>query len=491
MKTENITRSLRFENLALFGVILFLASVLSFVDVQDFRPNMDSMTYGVLAKNILRSGDWLTLHYTKQAYADFFQHPPLAIWYLAVVFRWFGVSNMTLKWASASFFVGTAWVVGAWAYSFWQPRENLTFQERSVTALIAVLILLTSARYLKPAAHYLLDSPLAFFLIFSGFLFHHAIGVGSREVRFGLSLISGLSASFAILTKGLPAFVLPVFILGISVLSRTFRRGVFGFLIGLALPLGLFLASASGQIFIQNYWSQSVAGRVGGSLPIEMHLAPLVNLAKTWWPWLPVWLFSWWVGWKRIRLEGDGVKLILPMLIPLGLVLGFALNGRFLEHYLVPFYPFAAVSIAALFSSKLSRHSGRILKGTIAVATLVLIASLFKAVEFQGADYRNPLIRLHERASRECGSISSSVPLVYAPETVDLWYGLALGAWATHWEPQVISVGEEIPTVRPILLVRKSDGGVPASWTGTVLIEEGPYRLEASHADLKADCRSF
>ena len=145
----------------------------------EYRPSMDAMTYGSLAKHILSSGDWMRLHYSHQAYADFFQHPPLAIWMTAVVFKWLGASDLTSKILPNLF----AWFCVLGVYLWGLRWRNAWW------GFIASLVLLTSIRFTKYSVGFLLDPFLAAGMIWSVFLAQVSVAGDSKQTvrgRMGL-----------------------------------------------------------------------------------------------------------------------------------------------------------------------------------------------------------------------------------------------------------------------------------------------------------------
>ena len=63
----------------------------------EYQPGMDAMTCGALARHISLTHDWWRLHYATQAYADFYQHPPLGMRATALVFKWVGAWDLSAK----------------------------------------------------------------------------------------------------------------------------------------------------------------------------------------------------------------------------------------------------------------------------------------------------------------------------------------------------------------------------------------------------------
>src|SRR5918993_5233926 len=70
----------------------------------------DEAIYAQIAKEMLSSGDWLTLHW---GYEPFFEKPPFLMWSTATLFSLFGVSELTARAASALSGVGAVALVYA------------------------------------------------------------------------------------------------------------------------------------------------------------------------------------------------------------------------------------------------------------------------------------------------------------------------------------------------------------------------------------------
>ena len=71
----------------------------------------DAMVDSVVAKNVLKTGDWKVLHYV-DGYANFYPHPPLAIWIQAIGFKIWGISDTTARLPACLFGLLTVLIVG-------------------------------------------------------------------------------------------------------------------------------------------------------------------------------------------------------------------------------------------------------------------------------------------------------------------------------------------------------------------------------------------
>src|SRR5215210_3359563 len=91
----------------------------------------DEAIYAQVSKEIVKGGDWLTLHWE---YTPWFEKPPLLMWVTALFYRLFGVSEFWARLPSALSgiaLIGVTYVIG-----------KLTYGKR--VGLLAAVILLTS-----------------------------------------------------------------------------------------------------------------------------------------------------------------------------------------------------------------------------------------------------------------------------------------------------------------------------------------------------------
>ena len=86
-------------------VVALFSCVMLFTRSWEGDLHGDPVHYAAVAKNILTTGDWLTMHDGPDlVYAN---KPPLMFWLVAVSFRLFGASTYTAKFWSCMFGVGT------------------------------------------------------------------------------------------------------------------------------------------------------------------------------------------------------------------------------------------------------------------------------------------------------------------------------------------------------------------------------------------------
>ena len=145
----------------------------------------DTMTYGRIAKNVLRSGEWLTLHHHQGWVVD---KPPLTIWLMAVSLRVGGATDTALRLWQLLFALGLAALVYGLA------RLAATREEGALAALIFLTTTQVFYQNLIPQQ----DVALTFFLALTLFEYLRYLRDGRRRS----AILMGLWLGLAALTKG-------------------------------------------------------------------------------------------------------------------------------------------------------------------------------------------------------------------------------------------------------------------------------------------------
>jgi 4-amino-4-deoxy-L-arabinose transferase-like glycosyltransferase len=393
---------------------------------EEFRPGMDAMTYNALAKHILTTGDWKVLHYSSNAYANFYQHPPLAIWIQALFFKVFGATDITSKIFPNLAALGTIVVVYHWGKkiaSHW-------------VGFLGGIMLIASIRYTKYAIGLMLDVPMTFFLVLGAFLWLRSTVI--------TSFLSGICFAAAFLCKGPPAAILPAAVMLMALVQPKKQALSFlSFVVGAAIIFLMWFSWGQGFQYLTTYWKTSVAGRIGGGT-FTQHLAPVVNLVQVYWYGLPFFL----LGLFRL-IKSRSLDVWMAALLACGTIAGFCYSGNFLEQYLVPFYPFAAILVAIELNRLFEKLQiffawNRLKEITVSVMVLgIFVYSLIMMavpIHVQGNDHQNPYRELLKLAAKQCRA--PDVKLILIPNWVsEDWWAYASGLWYTPWD--VKSVGDQ------------------------------------------------
>ena len=111
----------------------------------------DETTYADIARQMLRDGDWLTLHWNGRPWLN---HPPLFYWLMVVDFRVFGISEWAARLPAAVFGAAGVSLAYLWCVALGRPRG----------AVVAALALLLNVQYFLESRMAIIDSTFLFFI---------------------------------------------------------------------------------------------------------------------------------------------------------------------------------------------------------------------------------------------------------------------------------------------------------------------------------------
>ena len=323
------------KEFAAVGLLLALSAVLfGFLLGHDSLYDWDEAWYGQVVKELLATGDWITLQWRG---APFFDKPPLAIWVMAASAQAFGLNETALRLPSAIASVLTVLVLyGIARQGFGRIRP----------ALLSALVLLTTLPFVKAGRMAMLDGPLALTFTLGVFCFVMA----RRDARWGLGL--GLTVALTWMIKG-PLALLLLLLLGATSLwereARIWRSPWLftGLLLGTALVLPWYALEwqRHGMTFVKAHLGLHVVGRALSTMdandgPPWFYLAHIASLDH---PWLFALVPAGWYAWKRRR--DPMIRLALCWSL---MVLGaFSAAATKLPWYVVPAYPAIALLLGA------------------------------------------------------------------------------------------------------------------------------------------------
>ncbi len=472
------------QNRHLPALTLFLLYLLMYWTAPHlYRPGMDAMTYGAVAKHILETGEWARLHYSAQAYADFFQHPPLGIWMMAISMKVLGTADWVLKVLPSLIGASVCTAIYYWGKKVAESRVVLAPNTSSpairpeMYGFIAALVLLTSTRFVKYSTELMLDPFLVGFSVFGLILL-------ARSALVVSPYLGGLMIGAAFLSKGLFAFA--PFVTGLVFISakyfsketragESFRKGSL-WILGTATPFILWFIFGGANEYLYRYYVEHVAGRIG-SYTLREHFEPLRNLFILYWPWIPFYFYG---AYRILRANGlralarwEGLALVTSM----AFMGGFVLVASFLEQYNTSFYPFAAVVVAYPLSEGrigewLFRAREKILLGLLLVIIGVGIFSIIRPAQFTNSEFRNPIRIALKRAARECTPVVDQ-RIMISTTVSEIWYTLAMGAWNTPWDAYSGQATMTPAEARSDILLAAASDLVGAGWMPTSIRESG------------------
>ena len=182
------------------GFIIASGLILFFNLWNKSLENHGYLRYAEVAREMIRSGEWVVPHLNGEVYID---KPPLLFWLIAIPASLYGsVTPLIARWPSAL----AGWV-GIIILFLWGKRIYGTIQ----SGLIAGGILLSSYQYFFQARLPKTDMLLCLFILLSLYFFYLGYGAFGRRrsLLYGLSFFS---MGLGVLTKG-PFGLLPLMIL--------------------------------------------------------------------------------------------------------------------------------------------------------------------------------------------------------------------------------------------------------------------------------------
>lgn len=275
----------RTQALALFAlgaVILFARSG------QGTLANYDDCYYAEKAKEMLRTGDWLTPHFSGRMTLD---NPPLFLWIIAACFAVMGRSDWSAIFGSA--LSGVLAVTRVHRLAARLGRDGFE-------AFVAAGVLLTTGYFLKYAGHAMFDVFLTLLFVFAMEAYRDAY-----DGRWRGWLVLGVCAGLGVLTKSVLG-LFPLIVVGLHLLwqRRLFTRAAAGLALAFGVTLlviapwyGAQLGMRPAQFLHQHVgwllWERGfVIGRAQQTL--ASRFAYVTEIATLYWPWLPFALAGLW-----------------------------------------------------------------------------------------------------------------------------------------------------------------------------------------------------
>lgn len=347
------------------ALVIFLFTVLAFSQLSlGGLPTYDDCYYAQKAKEILQTGDWLTMRTNG---IPRFDNPPLFMWLVALSFQVFGVNEFAARLPSA--LLGLVTVVLTY---FFARRLSGPW-----AGFYSAFVLSTTLLFVRYSRRAMTDVTLTFFVTLA--LFALFLGVNKDRRYF---LLWGGSIAGAVLTKS----VLGLLPLGVTVLFLC-TTGKGRLLLDRWFYLGVALAAVlSGSWYLHQYWSFGPAFLqvhfgwliVGRSFflepqPWHARFYYLRELGVHYWPWLPLLLFGllrWARSWRR---KDEGAYLLVLWLATY--LLGLSIPQARVVWYMLPIFPAAAMICGSTAAALLSDRK-RVLVASVGAAAVATVLAL-------------------------------------------------------------------------------------------------------------------
>jgi len=335
----------------------------------------DPVRYAAVARNILATGDWLTLHDGPGCvYAN---KPPLMFWLVAMNFRLFGVSTYTAKLWSCLFGIGAClmtYLVGRRLFG-------------GTAGMLAGCMLAMTVGFVPNAVDLRLDSAVTFFAV----LAVYGILRADQDDRPRWLLLVGLAAGLGAMTKpsaALHVAALTLLLLGVrrpSMLVTPFMLGALALAAAIAAPWHVLLVTRQGEGFVDVYFREQIGSRMAMGVHFFSHVwANMSVLLLRSLPWWPLGVYA--VARRRRSGSRERWGTCLALLWIAEVVILMAVPPKRYDRYTMPAYP--AIALLAGFGLNLLL-SVRVRKAVAyaAMTTALLIVFVLATVPVQVHTY--------------------------------------------------------------------------------------------------------
>jgi 4-amino-4-deoxy-L-arabinose transferase-like glycosyltransferase len=170
--------------------------------------NHDYLRYAEVAREMIRSGDWIIPRYNGKIFLD---KPPLLFWFIAIPSYIYGsVTPLLARLPSAL----SAWI-GTLLLFLWGRKIYGTTQ----SGLIAGGIALSSYQYFFQARLAKTDMLLCFFILLSLYFFYLGYGASGKR-RYLFHVLSFFAMGLGTLTKGPFGLFIPLFVISLFLIKE-------------------------------------------------------------------------------------------------------------------------------------------------------------------------------------------------------------------------------------------------------------------------------
>ncbi|HLY18756.1 MAG TPA: glycosyltransferase family 39 protein [Bryobacteraceae bacterium] len=371
-----------------FWILAILCAILALAPLRTGDlTGYDDAQYAHIAKDILRTGDWLVLHSNGEPALE---NPPMLEWMEASLFAAFGFSDSLARLPAALCGFGTIILV------YWLARK-LTGDP--ATAVIAMFVMATTLYFLKYMARGMTDVPFTFFALCAVC----AWSLTEDDPRWYLAV--GACTALAQLTRSMMGLALPaVFVLHLIVTRRRPPvRYALPALMLAYLPLTAwyaYLIHSFGAWFltVHSAWLRNEV--YGGLAPSWRRYTGAFEyawmLARSYWPWLPAMI----AGIIAVIRGRDRRLWLLILWVAVVFALCAAARSRVLR-YMLPAYPafaiLAALGLKQFVPVRYLRAGLRVATPILALAVVAVAA--FPRTHLEAAETR-PIARAATAATQ-------------------------------------------------------------------------------------------
>jgi len=335
----------RLDEGRIIGGLIVVSGIILFFNLwARSLENHDYLRYAEVAREMIRSGDWIVPRYNGAVYLD---KPPLLFWLIALPSSIYGsVTPFLARLPSAL----AAWI-GVFVLFLWGKRMYGSAR----AGLISAGILFSSYQYFSQARSAKTDMLLCLFILLAFYFFY--LGYETiRRKRALFFLSSFFFMGMGVLTKGPFGFLMPFPILALFLIkekkARMLVSGEFilGYMVLLLVALPWLL------LFVRRFGLEESIALVRATHPLSRQAPFYFYLIEIWGQFAPWSLLLPWLGiyvWReRFEIWHSGESLCLIWFVLLFLLL--TIFQVRVSRYLLPALPPLALMLGGRWKKKVS-----------------------------------------------------------------------------------------------------------------------------------------
>ncbi|MEM9948993.1 MAG: glycosyltransferase family 39 protein [Cyanobacteria bacterium P01_D01_bin.36] len=365
------------QNLSLLLLGLMAFTMLFWRLGAESLNDWDEAIYAQVAKEIVNSGDWLTLHW---GYEVWFHKPPLFMWVTATFFKLFEVNEFWARVPSALSGFGLVGCTYLIACKLYKKKEGQSVAHR--IGLLSAAVLLTNYTFV----HFSRFGTTDIALTLSSYLAIYAyLWVCEERCWAWCGVWSAIAA--AVMIKGVAGLAIAIVLFMTLLLTNHWRQAIccipfwigFGIASMVVIPWHAAMLVMHGQAFVDQYLLYHVVERSTGGGLEGNEGGPffyVASLGEYFFPWvylLPLAMFQ---QVRNLWQKGGSVGAVLLVLVAI-VFGGFSLASTKLHWYIIPMYPAMAIWVGALLYQALTCKDRLMWLGLLFSGTAVM--ALFPA----------------------------------------------------------------------------------------------------------------
>lgn len=375
----------------IFITIILIFSIFGMfgkLGVSDLQP-LGSAAHAAIAREILRTGDWLTLHWPHcEEFKDFYQFPPLFFWLQAICFKIFGISDTIAKFVSS--FFGVLVIVS----TFFLGK---ILADNDYVGFLSSLTLILHPYFFRHSRKCELETGLVFFITVAMIFFILA----EKKNQPKLLLLCGVFSGLGFLYKGPPAYCVQATIIIYYLLTKQYKKifsffHILSFLISILLPFVWFIPQLlyKGNSLIEKYFINQILWSIQGR---GTKYVSLIDRIKNYLFFVPV-FFSYYLPWSITGIFGiyksikEKNKIFVIIIIWCAVVwVGFTIAGYKDDYYLLALWPGWCTINGFVFSLWTNKIEKKLTNSFLFLSFVFAFLVIFTPIKFD--KIRNPEFR--------------------------------------------------------------------------------------------------